>query len=625
QQKLKTTLSDDLIVELMRIMPLNNPAPLINSFNIKVKDYIEKFPGERIIANLNELDYNIRKSGFETIASKEIILRSVFNKAQQRLNNIADEANERIQIASSTVMELNEIADYNFETALSILETESITSEEKKKIEKDGLKVALEGINRIRERSKELISELKSLNEKTFGDFQIVINDFSSNLFKLNNTEELSKQRINLAKQKAKEEFNEQVSNVKTGITNVIPIVISKSKSLYHLILTKVFKLSESIGLSSKAKEATEEILDYIVETEKQISKLPIVYQRLFKNQPVEEDRFFIGRKQELQVINKAFLNWNKNKFAPVVIVSEKGAGASSLTNMAKKQIERTYQVIHVKLSINIYQPDIFLQLISEKLNLEPIANFEELIKTINSLASKKVIIMENIEALFLRTVNGFEVLKMFFQMLSLTNKKIFWIATCNKYAWDYLDKVLSIEDYFAYHVEFEKFSDTEIKDIIMKRHNMSGYKLNFLPSKADLENKQFKKLNEEQKKNFLRNEFFEELNEISQSNVGLAQLFWLRSITSLSNNQINISSLSNIDFSFLKSISKAKVFSLYALLIHDGLTIEQHAKVFNISTDESKLLLYTMHDDGEIVLKDNIYRVNFLLYVHTIKLLKVQ
>ncbi|MCB9248498.1 MAG: hypothetical protein H6613_08110 [Ignavibacteriales bacterium] len=45
QQKLKTTLSDDLIVELMRIMPLNNPAPLINSFNIKVKDYIEKFPG----------------------------------------------------------------------------------------------------------------------------------------------------------------------------------------------------------------------------------------------------------------------------------------------------------------------------------------------------------------------------------------------------------------------------------------------------------------------------------------------------------------------------------------------------------------------------------------------------
>jgi len=625
QKKLSVQLKENIIVDIVKFLPFENSAPLIEIFKNKLKNEVDILPDERSIVNLNELKYGITKSDFQKIPSKEIIHKTILNKTNFRLSKLIKQSNEKIQEISSTVLDLSEIADYNFDTAISMLESTSSSKSEKVRSDEDGFNIAVEGINRIVDRSNELITELQNFNYKTFQSLRENINTFSASLFNLNKTDELTKQKIQLSKQKAQDEVKSRFDVTKNAAKNFVPVLTRKMKSGYDFILTKVFRLSEKVGLTSQSNEATEEILNYIIETEKQISNLPLVYQRLYKNIPVDDERFFIGRDKELERINKAYKNWEEGKFAPVAVISEKGAGASSITNITEKKLFADKEVIHINMDKNIYKPEEFFKLISKNLKIDEVKNISELIDKINSLSENKIVIIQNIENFYLRIVNGFEVMKMFFQVLSTTNNKIFWISTCNQYAWNYFLRVLKINDFFGYVVSFKKLKDNEITEIIMKRHNMSGYKLKFLPDKSDINNKQFLKLSEEEKDQFLRNKFFEDLNKISQSNVGLAQLFWLRSIVSLTDNQINIASLSSINFGFLKGLSKEKVFSLAALLIHDGLTIEEHAKVFNMSIDQSKLLLYAMFDDGEIRITNDVYRINFLLYVHAIKLLKDQ
>jgi len=619
---IKHKLEDDLLIQIVRLLPYDNPAPLINSYLEKVKAVISKLPELRTITDLTELKFD-KITDLHTFSAKEIIENNIYNSAFSNLSELTKTTRVSIKKISSEVLKLSQISDYNFETAISVYKTDIQSNEVNEEF--SSYKIALDGTDRIINKCKDTSNQIIKISESAFEEFFSSVKKFTENLYKLNNSDELIQLKQKLSREKTKEETQIKIEEAKTKFKNVFPVLLSKSQTIYTDLKEKVFTISEKVGLTSLPKEVSEEILDYIIETEKQISSLPFIYQRLFKNTPVNDRRFFIGRGKELEKIHKAYKHWGNGKFAPVVVVSEKGAGASSLTNMAQGEFAQELEVLHVRLTDTMYNPKDFLKLLCSSLDFNDVTDFDQFVDKISNNSTKRVIIIENIEDLFLRIVNGFDVIKKFAQIISLTNGNVFWIATCNKYAWTYLNKVINVEDYFAFVIRFDRFTNQNIKDIIMTRHSMSGYKLKFIPSQNNLDDKQFVKLDEKQRQKYLLESYFDELNEISKSNVALAQLFWLRSISELNEDNIIISSLHNIDFSFLKNLNRQKVFSLAALLIHDGLTIEEHAKVFNFSNEESRLYLSAMLDDGELRKTGNNYRVNFLLYVHIIKLLKNQ
>ncbi|MEE9431224.1 MAG: hypothetical protein V3V16_09300, partial [Melioribacteraceae bacterium] len=622
KKEVQHQLEDDLLIKMVRLLPYDNPAPIIKAYLSKVKSIIGTLPKERTITNLDNLTYNTKYELY-TFSSKEIIENNIYNSAFSKLSEISKTARISVKEISSQVLGLGQISNYNFETAISVGESEDAILEETNV--NSAYKIVNDGTDRIIEKCSGVSNQFSEVTTLAMDEFYSSVKKFTENLYKLNDSDELIQLKHKLSREKSKEETEIKIKKVQTNIKSFFPLIVGKGKELYSETKKKIFKISEKVGLTSVPKEVSEEILDYIVETEKQIESLPFIYQRLFKNSPVNDKRFFIGREIELEKIRKAYNHWESGKFAPTVIVSEKGAGASSLTNIAQEEFEKSLDVIHIRLRSTIFNPKDFIDLLCENLNEKDIIDFDDLIDKLNTHPSKRVIIIENIEDLFLRVVNGFDVMKMFAQIISLTNNNVYWIATCNKYAWNYLSKVINIQDYFAFVIKFNKFTDKRINEIIMTRHNMSGYRLMFIPTQDDLEDKQFQKLTEQNQQEFLLNKFFRELNNISQSNVALAQLFWLRSISELTESEIQITSLHNIDFSFLKNLNRQKVFSLAAILIHDGLTIEEHAKVFNFTNEESRLLLSAMLDDGELRITDKNYRVNFLLYVHVIKLLKSQ
>jgi len=58
----------------------------------------------------------------------------------------------------------------------------------------------------------------------------------------------------------------------------------------------------------------------------------------------------------------------------------------------------------------------------------------------------------------------------------------------------------------------------------------------------------------------------------------------------------------------FLRSLDVSKVTSMYAILIHSGLTCEEHAEIFGTPLTDSFIHLMVMTDDGILVRKENKY-----------------
>jgi hypothetical protein len=208
---------------------------------------------------------------------------------------------------------------------------------------------------------------------------------------------------------------------------------------------------------------------------------------------------------------------------------------------------------------------------------------------------------------------------------MSKTSRQIFWITTSTLYAWEYLDKTINISDHCGYVIKIRELGYEEIIEIILKRHRVSGYNIYFEPSPKDLVDKNYKKLPDDAKQDYLRKEYFKNLIKFAKSNISLALLFWLRSTQNVTVDTITIKSLYDLDFSFLASLSSAKMFTLNLLVLHDGINEDIHSLIFNQPQKQSRLLLYLLLDDGVIIKDGDNYLINPLLYRQTVSMLQAK
>ncbi len=483
----------------------------------------------------------------------------------------------------------------------------------------------LKGLDRALNKTDETRKSIQSLVENIDVKLRKADDDFNEEILELTNTEKVFQIKLRIAKAKAVEKTKRYKAEAVTYVKNFIPVVTSKTKETY-LHSTELYEnIKKRLGIVPPVKSISSEVSDFLAETQNSIAKLPFVYQRLFKIEPLSEDRFFEGRNIEFTKLDTAYSNWLKGYFAPTVIVGEKGSGATSIINMFLKTKENNFEVYRTASKNILFEESDFINFFKTLLKNEHIKDLEELASLLNNLPSKKIIIIENIQHLFLRKVNGFVCLKMLFELISKTSRQIFWITTSTLYAWEYLDKTINVNDHFGYVITIRDLDYEEIIEIISKRHRVSGYNIYFEPSQKDLSDKNYKKLPEDAKQDFLRKEYFKNLIKFAKSNISLALLFWLRSTQNVTTDTITIKSLNDLDFSFLASLSAEKIFSLNIMLLHDGINENIHSLIFNQPQKQSRLLLYLLLDDGVIIKDGENYLINPLLYRQTVSMLQAK
>ena len=101
--------------------------------------------------------------------------------------------------------------------------------------------------------------------------------------------------------------------------------------------------------------------------------------------------------------------------------------------------------------------------------------------------------------------------------------------------------------------------------------------------------------------------------------------MYWLRSTSKVEDDVIYIRQINEMDSSFVKAISQHKLIILRNILIHNGVTIESHSKIFGQEVEMGKLYLDQMRDDGLLIKNQDFYLVNPLIYSQIVNELYIQ
>ncbi|MFZ3382768.1 MAG: hypothetical protein WA144_02465, partial [Candidatus Methanoperedens sp.] len=239
-----------------------------------------------------------------------------------------------------------------------------------------------------------------------------------------------------------------------------------------------------------------------------------------------------IGFQEEIAKIQTAICDFESGRNLNVAIISEPFAGRTTLINEVEKmnsqKVTRFSFSSIVKNKDDIIPPD----------------------------QSKRIILIEDCQFLYMRKIGGFNILDDFLSLIS--NPDILFITTWNIYTWKYLDEVMKIGKFFPVQIFIPKLTSSQIKDLIL-----SGYKTDEIKFIDDVEFEKekmisFKKypvlikplkkplnipylkinysiikvaLSKKEERIGIEDLIFEKIHHVSNGNPGVAKIIWQRSI----------------------------------------------------------------------------------------------
>ena len=191
------------------------------------------------------------------------------------------------------------------------------------------------------------------------------------------------------------------------------------------------------------------------------------------------------------------------------------------------------------------------------------------------SEAKKKVVILDDAHILFLSQFGGLKGIETFFEALNVRTDNIFWVASFNTYSWVYLDQVFYKNKYFRTVFRIKGFSDDELQEYIMRRHERAGYTLSF----ADII-RAVKTKNTFNEVSYVENMFFRLLWEQSQGNPELAEKLWIKALKPIFGKRLKVGLPLNKNYPILYKMADDSFFVYSALARHENLTTSEIIQV---------------------------------------------
>jgi hypothetical protein len=616
RESLQRILLSSLLPNLINSISDLRLQGMINESRRVIKNQIRSLVEKRAFVKTISYDKRIKSSEIDEIYPREFISFNTLPKFLASLEKIKENISVESKNIQSELINLGNMADFSLESAITSGTKENLSLSDTKGIALDGIRVS-------QDKQEQLLNSFNSLCENVFGDLRRSVAGYCEELYSLTQNSKIIEIKVQLAKAKAKAKVKETRDRLFSSLRNFIPIVFERTKDYYKKGFRFYIDTRKQFGLTESRESIASEISDFLSSINNSLEKLPYIYRRLFQISPLENDRLYISREIEESQLLIAYTNWLNGGYAPVIISAEKGGGITSFLNIYLEKIEIKATIRRLSIKPSVYNQEDVLKILGDIFLPNKFLNIEELVNFLNSEENKQVIVIENLQHMYLRSVKGFLCLKALIDIISKTNKNVFWITTTTLYANKFLNDTLRLNDIFGYHIILRPLSSDQIIDLVKKRNSISGYNLEYVPDIGVPRKKEFDKLSYEQKQSLLEKEFFHALNKFAQSNVSLALLFWLRSIKEIQERKVFINADFEILSTILNSLSSEKIFVLQSLVLHDGLRIPDLAKTINYSLDETNQLTQILYDDGVLVRNDEVYLINPLLYRQTVLILK--
>ncbi|MEE4310431.1 MAG: ATP-binding protein [candidate division KSB1 bacterium] len=611
-----------ILPELMdRIAQVQIEKSLENYLS-RIKFATDALSDEHII--FNELDLRPTLPEFKTsrVEFKDIVQEEYLEDLEVSFDAFYQNNKQSIDEILRQISELDYIIDYNLVSALNIFEDRT---EENVLI--SAKSVIVQGFDLVQKQIEDLVKKTEALSNVIEENLVEMSQDLIDDLNGLANNEKIIELKLHIAKLKAREEIRSYAQKIVNAFKLTVPAVLkagnrilSRGRGFYSSIIKR-------LGLESKTSEGQIRLSNLVSDIPKRIEKLPYVYQRLFKIEPITDERLFDGRTVEMEFLKDQFVSWREGKYGVISIIGEKGSGRTTLLNFAHKNVFHGYTAHRIELSGMIHHSeDILIEKINQAFENSGWKNLHEFEEHILSQDQKRFIIVEDIQNMFLRRVGGFRILEEFLLLVSRTKNKIYWILTCTLYSWRYLDRVMQISKYMFGTIELGAFRPEEIEDIILKRHRISGYRLQFEASDEIKKSRKYKKLDtEDDRQNYLKTYFFVRLGALASGNISAAMVYWLSAIIKMESDTIFIDADIDFNYSFMHQIPQEELYTLAIFLQHETLCANEHSTLFHCDAQHSMLLFNRLLNMGILVQKETGYQVNPYVYRAVVETLKTK
>ncbi|RJE74931.1 hypothetical protein [Reichenbachiella sp. MSK19-1] len=607
-------LDQSLVPQLSEKLSSQNIVGHINKLEVTVSQLVSELSEEHIILKSGDYDRPLKHDDFHQISIDELITFETLVVFQNELARFKTQMFSVLESAADETKDLDHIITFSLSSAIASLDDE--------KSDQEVILIAEEGFQRASSRLSEIREKLQLSLSETSDGLEAAVQQFCDSLTALTHNENTRELKMRITKAKAARQAVQVREELQDRIKGVALQLWEKSKVNYTVFRAELSKWSGRFILTANKPELTKQVSDFLYESQQALDKLPLIYQRLYQIEPLEDLELFEGRAMEYEALQSAFKNWKLGRYGATVVLGEKWGGLTSFMNYAVKEVGFTHSVSRHALEGNLYSHNDFITMMCRLFQLENIQNMDELVSHFHQ-GPKRVIVLEDIQKMYLRKVDGFQALIGLNQLISRTGQHIFWVVTSTIYTWNYLSQTIQINQYFSYIIELKELTNDQIINIVWKRNKISGYNIQFEVEEERSNDKKFMKLTSAQQQDKLKQEFFSSLNSFAKSNVSMALIFWLLSTRKIEDNRITIGTFKNPNLGFLKALSMEKVYILHVLILHDGLNVAQISEVLNIPQTHCQLMLLALLEDGVVFEEKSTYMINPIVYRGMINLLK--
>jgi hypothetical protein len=609
-------LTNQIIPDVSVKLISRNLGGLIDNLDNQVTQFASLIERPRVFISSDHYQKPTRSHDLNFVSLSELISFESLPVFQNEVSAIKGDIFMTIEKINESIVNLDDIIDFALEAALSNFDEGLADHQEAYKMSNDAFERAISQLQLLDD-------EILALNRNKFEEIERAVAEFANSLVSYTENENILALRIRLTKNKAVKKSEEYKDKFLVLGKNVLERGSSLVSKAFGDLIQGVKWLQNRFLLTAPAPVLTREVSDFLFFTHQKIKNLPLIYKNLYQIHPVKDQKLFIGRVSELAKLDQAFKAWQSGNFASTVLIGEKWGGLTSLVNHYMMTRKLNLKVVRIKVEGKLYAERDLLNKLSEAFDCKPVDTFDDLERVIHEFPTRLVIVFEDMQRLFLRTLSGFDTINKLLQLIVRTNEKAYWLSTCTLFAWDYLKKVISIEDYFAHIIVLDKLTDEQIIEIIKIRNKISGVQIEFDPKESDLKNKKFRQRSLAEQQTLLARRYFRSLSEYAESNISLALIFWLISTREFKSNKLVVGPFERPDLSFIKVIAIDRLMIMVSLILHDGLDEFELARANNITLEQAKTSMLFLLEDGIVRKHKERYQVNPVIYRNVITLLK--
>lgn len=316
------------------------------------------------------------------------------------------------------------------------------------------------------------------------------------------------------------------------------------------------------------------------------------------------------------EIFQRHYSNWygDRGDDNVLMLTGESGIGKKSAVKRFCKEVETNEDDVRVAtldIPARTLDSSSLYALIGEQLQLDltegPVA-----LATANEAIPPTMVVINNAENLFLADVGGLDGWQ---ALLSLTNARagnVFWIIVMNNQSWAYLCNVFGRDYQMRNVVRVKRWTQSEIRSLILSRNQQSGYRLRYddvlMDARAPANNSL---RNAEQR-------YFSLLWDASHGVPVTALRLWQESVTTR-RTEVTVRVPRIPAGSRIEKSGSNQSFILAAIVTHGTLNTSEIMRVTNLSENVVRFSLKaTLEDDIVEKGEDGRYRITALWY-HTV------